>query len=142
MDDFKALAIGVFGGLIVLGISKVYRAYRIKSLKQDIELLEFEKGHLAEMKRSSVEMNRSSFKALFAVLILIALANLIPAFFEFVGLFLHNELDALISVALWAMVLALTVKFYRRYDNLKNFKEATEEIEEKLNSLKEKVENS
>ncbi|WEJ63473.1 hypothetical protein [Thiomicrorhabdus lithotrophica] len=48
----------------------------------------------------------------------------------------------MISVALWAMVLALTVKFYRRYDNLKNFKEATEEIEEKLNSLTEKVENS
>jgi hypothetical protein len=140
MENLKALFIGVLGGLIVLGISKAYRAYRVKSLKQDVELLEFEKKHLAEMKKSSVEMNRSSFRALFAVLMLIALANLIPTFLSFTGLFRATILSSAVSIVLWAMVFGLSVGFWRRYDNLKNFKEATKKIEEKLAKLRRKVE--
>ena len=142
MDDLKTLAIGVIGGLIVIGLSKVFRAYRKKTLRDDIEFAEYEKKHLAEMKRSSVEMNRSSFRALFAVLAFIALANLVPSFFNFVGIGLISKAGETVTLILWAMVLGLAIKFWRRYDNLKNFKEATAKLEEKIEKLKSKYDNS
>ena len=142
MEDLKALAIGVLGGLIVIWLSKLFRAYRKKSLRDDIEFVEYEKKHLAEMKRSSVEMNRSSFRALFAVLTFIALANLVPAVLRFAGIGVVSKAGDFVALMLWAFVLVLAIKFWRRYDNLKNFKEATAKLEEKLELLKSKYENS
>jgi len=141
MEDIKTLIIGILGGVVVLALSKAYRAYRIKTLKQDIEFLEFEKNHLAEMKRSSVERNRSSFRALFAVLMFIALANFLPILFSLAGLFQSGHFNMFVNLILWGMVLGLSGKFWRRYDNLKNFKEATQKMEEKLARLKEKILN-
>ena len=141
MEDLKSLSIGVLGGLIVLGLSKLYRAYRKKNLREDIEFVEYEKKHLAEMKRSSVEMNRSSFRALFAVLMLIALANLVPSLLIAVGIGFVSKIGAVINPFLWGAVFVLALKFWRRYDNLKNFKEATAQMDEKLELLKSKYEN-
>lgn len=139
MDDLKALMIGVFGGLIVLGLSKAFRAYRKKSLIEDIEFTEFEKNHLAEMKRSSVEMNRSSFRAIFVVLIFIALANLLPSVLELSG---AAEVGNFIAIFLWFMVLVFTITFYKRYDSLKKFKEATARLDVKLDKLRAKYDES
>jgi uncharacterized YccA/Bax inhibitor family protein len=111
-------------------------------LRDDIEFAEYEKRHLAEMKRSNVEMNRSSFRALFAVLSFIALANLVPSFFSTVSIPLISEAGEIVGAILWAMVLILAIKFWRRYDNLKNFQEATAKLEEKIEQLKCKYENS
>ncbi len=142
MDDIKTLAIGVLGGLIVIGLSKILRAYQKKTLRDDIEFVEYEKNHLAEMKRSSVEMNRSSFRALFAVFIFIALANLIPSLFRIIGIDAISKAGEMVALILWVMVLVLAIKFWQRYDNLKNFKEATAKLEEKLELLKSKYESS
>ncbi len=87
-------------------------------------------------------MNRSSFRALFAVLTFIALANLIPTLLSVSSIFKTSNIGTSASLMLWALVLGLSVKFWRRYDNLKNFKEASKKMEEKLLKLREKVENS
>jgi hypothetical protein len=142
MDDLRSIAVGVIAGLIVIGLSRVFRAYRKRVLRDDIEFAEYEKRHLAEMKRSNVEMNRSSFRALFAVLSFIALANLVPSFFSTVSIPLISEAGEIVGAILWAMVLILAIKFWRRYDNLKNFQEATAKLEEKIEQLKCKYENS
>jgi len=142
MEDLKALVVGVFGGLIVIGLSKLLRAYRKRSLRDDIEFAEYEKNHLAEMKKSSVEMNRSSFRALFAVLMLMALANLLPRALDLIGLGAMSKMGDLMALFLWAMVVGLAAKFWRRYDKLKNYKEATAKLDEKLELLKAKYENS
>jgi hypothetical protein len=142
MEDFKSLLIGIVGGLIVLLIAKLFRAYQRKSILQDIEILEFEKKHLEDMKRSSVEMNRSSFRALFAVLMFVALANLIPMMFNFSKMIFSLNIPELFSFFLWAFVFALSAKFWRRYDDLKNFKEATQRIDDKLSKLRAKVDGN
>lgn len=142
MDDLKALAIGVFGGLIVIGLSKIFRSYQKMSLQDDIELIEYEKNHLAEMKRSSIEMNRSSFRSLFTVLMLIALAKIVPAIFQFTDIGIICKTGEVIALILWTGVLALAIKYWRRYDNLKNFKQATAKLDEKLALLKSKHENN
>ncbi len=40
MEDLRTLVIGVIGGLLVIGISKLYKAFRKKSLREDIEFIE------------------------------------------------------------------------------------------------------
>ena len=140
MDDLKSLLLGVIGGLIVLGIVKIYRAYKRSSLKTDIEFIEFEKKHLEAMKKSSVEMNRSSFRAIFLVFILIGLANLIPAFIEFVQIDdLSTRFPKLINAFIWATAIGICFKFHSRYDNLKNYNAALEKFDRKLEKLNEKL---
>lgn len=92
------------------------------------------------MKRSSVEMNRSSFRVLFTILILIALANLIPQLFKFSGVILFSKIGDLLSLILWALVLGLAINFWRRYENLRNFKESTSKLDKKLELLKSRYE--
>ncbi len=83
MNDLRSLLIGIVGSFIVLGINRIYRAHKIKNIRMDIENLEFEKNRLEVMSKSSVKMNMLSFKAIFALMALIGLANLVPTFFEF-----------------------------------------------------------
>jgi Na+/H+ antiporter NhaD/arsenite permease-like protein len=142
MEDLKTLLLGIAGGLLVLAISKAYRAYRRKSIQDDISFTEYEKKHLEEMKRSSVEMNRSSFRALFALCLLIGLANLIPMFLKFVNAEKLSEISSLISLVIWSVFVGLSIKFWRRYDNLKNYKEATRKMDEKLEILQVKLQKN
>lgn len=142
MEDLKSLVIGVVGGFIVLGVSSIRRAYTKKSLRDDIEFVEYEINHLSEMKRSSVEMNRSSFQALFAVLTLIAIANVVPVVTHLFGVDVVTKLGEYLQLLLWGAVLGLAVKFWRRYHNLKNFKEATAKLDRKLELLRSKYQKS
>jgi magnesium-transporting ATPase (P-type) len=142
MEELKNLAIGITGGLVVLVISKLYRTYRKKSIREDIELLEYEKNHLSEMKRSSVEMNRTSFRAIFSVLMFIGFANLIPYINFFAGSVISPKISGLWGIVLWIIVIALSISFWQRYDNLKNFKKATAKMNDKLEKLRSKYENS
>ncbi len=92
------------------------------------------------MKRSSVEMNRSSFRAIFVVLLFVGFANLIPYIQSFAGAVVPFNLFKILGVALWVLVIALSLTFWRRYDNLKNFKEATAKMDDKLEKLRSKHE--
>jgi len=142
MSDIKSLIIGIIGGLIVLGISNAYKHYKKKTIREDIQFLEFEKQHLGEMKKSSVEMNRSSFRAIFFLFLLMGVANLIPELILQVSNNALNGLSSFISMIVWGLFTALAIKFWRRYGNLKNFKEANKRMEEKLDKLKSKLESS
>lgn len=139
MEDVKTLFIGVLGGLMVLGIAKAYKLYRHKSVQEDIKFLEFEKKHLGEMKRSSVEMNRSSFRAIFALFLFVGLANLIPRIFDFINAEALSGLSSLVTLIIWAMFVGLCIKFWRRYENLKNFKEAMDKLDKKIEKLRGKL---
>lgn len=139
MEDLKTLLIGVLGGLMVLGIAKAYKSYRHKSVQEDIKFLEFEKKHLGEMKKSSVEMNRSSFRAIFALFLFIGLANLTPRLFDLINAEALSGLSSLVTIIIWAMFIGLCIKFWRRYENLKNFKEAMDKLDEKIEKLRGKL---
>lgn len=139
MEDVKTLFIGVLGGLMVLGIAKAYKSYRHKSVQEDIKFLEFEKKHLGEMKRSSVEMNRSSFRAIFALFLFIGLANQTPLIFDLINAEALSGLSSLVTMIIWAMFIGLCIKFWRRYENLKNFKEAMDKLDEKIEKLRGKL---
>ncbi|MQX53468.1 hypothetical protein [Alcanivorax sediminis] len=139
MEDIKTLFIGVLGGLMVLGIAKAYKSYRNKSVQEDIKFLEFEKKHLGEMKKSSVEMNRSSFRAIFALFLFIGLANLTPRFFDLINVEALSGLSSLVTMIIWAMFIGLCIKFWRRYENLKNFKEAMDKLDDKIEKLRGKL---
>lgn len=142
MEDFKALLLGIIGGIIVLGLARAYRGYRRKSIQDDIKFLEFEKQHLEEMKRSSVEMNRSSFRAIFALFLFIGLANLLPKFLIFVDSEAFNLISSIMTLVIWSLFVGLCIKFWRRYDNLKNYKDATHKMNKKLEMLQSKLQNN
>jgi hypothetical protein len=139
MEDLRSLFIGVLGGLIVLGIVKTYNLYKIKSIREDIKFLEFEKNHLSEMKRSGVEMNRISFRAIFALFFLMGLANLTPKLFTLADAEAAPGISLLITMIIWAIFIGLCIKFWRRYDNLKNFKDTISRIDTKLENLRDKL---
>lgn len=139
MEDVKALLIGISGGLVVLALSKVYRGFRKRSIQDDIRFLEFERQHLEEMKRSSVELNRSSFRAIFALFLFIGLSNLSTIFFAVIDPVALSGVSSLFNLLIWAMFVGLCIKFWRRYDNLKNYKEATRKMNERLETLQDKL---
>lgn len=142
MEDLKSLMIGIIGGLIVIGMSKLYKAYRKKSILEDIEFLEYEKRHLEEMKRSSVEMNRSSFRSVFALFLLIGIANLAQIVFSLINVEVLAGLFDFLTLAIWATFVGLCIKLWRRYDNLKNYNEAIAIMNERLVKLQRRIHNS
>jgi len=139
MENVNSLAIGVAGGLIVLGVQKVWRIYHRKSIKDDIELLGLERKHLEEMKRSSVEMNRSAFRSIFLLFAVVCLANIFPLFITAVNQETSFGISIMLTLVFWAAALGLSLKFFKRYDNLKNFSEAIKKIDVKLERLNQKI---
>ena len=142
MEEFKALFWSVIGGFIVLAIAKIYRSYKMKSIKNDIDLIEFEMSHLEAMKKSSVEMNRSSFKGIFFILFLISLSNVIPHAFSFLIGGDFSNASSFIAFSLWVLTSAVALKLWKRYDNIKNFKDACTRLEAKKQKLEMKLKNS
>lgn len=138
MDDLRALIIGIIGAFIVLGIQRVYRKYQLKSINQDIEVLEMEKNHLEAMKASSVEMSRSAYKSVFIIFSLISVGELASSLIEIV-VNDNKTISNIIALAVWSSVLGLSLKFTKRYHNLGNYERSIEQMEEKLHVLKEKA---
>ena len=131
---------GAIGSLITVLIIKIITLFHQKTIRDDISFLEYEKEHLAEMKRSSVAMNRSSFRAIFLVLFLIGLANVVHNLFKLAA---FSETTSLFfSMALWMLVAAVSLKFFRRYEHLKNYKEYVKNSDIKLKKLNSKVKKS
>lgn len=83
--DLKSLAIGILCALIVMTVVAGFNRTRIKSLRDEISFIDFEIEQLGAIRKSSVEMNRSSFKGIFALFFLFGLANLIPLAFNLAG---------------------------------------------------------
>lgn len=138
----EGIIIGVAGSLIAAGIillaSKYYKKFQKSRMLSDIEMLTYEKEHLEEMKRSSVQMSRSSFRAIFAVLIMFSIGGGVPHFAEF----LHSEGTAfysLLSVFVWSSAGGVSYKYFRRFNDLNSMKSALARIDGKLEKLNSKL---
>ncbi|EGR4437047.1 hypothetical protein DDN22_18595, partial [Vibrio cholerae] len=127
--DVKSLLIGILGTVIVMFVVAVYKKSRAKSLKDDIDLIDFEIEHLGKIRKSSVEMSRSSFKGIFAMFFLFGLANLIPLAFDLVGLGNLFRIPQITSLILWSAFVGVAYRWWKRYDNLKNYQEAIAKLE-------------
>jgi len=131
MDDLKSLLIGIIGTLIVMLGVHFFKSQRRKSLKEDVELIELELQVLEKMKRSSVEMNRASFRGLYALLFLFGLTNLVTSTFEWFAIQWLDHLKYIILVLIWSTFVAIALVWWKRYDNLKNYSEAVNRLQEK-----------
>lgn len=143
MEEMKTLFIGILGGVIVIVISWLFKQHRMKSIKEDIALYGYEKKHLEEMKKSSVEMSRSSFRDIFKLFMLMGLANVISSLFEYFEAYVTFKyipiISALLVFIIWGVLLGLSIRFCRRYENLKNIKSATERYDFKMQQLQNKL---
>lgn len=142
MDQLNNLVFSVIGGLITVGIIKIFHAYRKKSIRDDLEIIELEKTVLEGMKKSSVEMNRNSFRAIFFVFTLISLANVISHSGQIINSTKLVNFTELITSILWLLAAATSIKLWKRYNNLKDFKEACGRMDQKIEKLKVKLEKS
>ncbi|MGF1792930.1 hypothetical protein L4D21_20240 [Photobacterium profundum] len=129
--DLKSLLIGILGTVIVMAFVAAYKKTRAKSLKDDIDLIDFEIEHLGKIRKSSVEMSRSSFKGIFSLFFLFGLANLIPNVFDLAGLGNLLHIPQITSLILWAAFVGVAYRWWKRYENLKNYQEAIVEFEKK-----------
>lgn len=137
-EDLKGLVIGVVGSVAVLVGHGYYKRLKRSNILTDIEMLTYEKEHLEGMKRSSVQMSRSSFRAIFAVLIMFSIGGAIPHFAEF----LHSGGTAfysLLSVFVWSGAGGISYKYFRRFNDLNSMKAAFARIDGKLEKLNSKL---
>lgn len=137
--DLKSLVIGIFGTLIVMAVVAGFKRTRIKSLRDDITFIDFEIEQLSKIRKSSVEMNRSSFKGIFAMFFLFGLANLIPLAFELAGLENIFHIPQIASLALWSAFVGVAYRWWKRYDNLKNYQETIAQLESRKIENEEKL---
>lgn len=136
--DYKNIAYGLLVWAIATSLTWLYRRYRVSSIKSDIEMLTYEKEHLEEMKRFGIEMNRSSFRGIFAILIMFSIAGGIPHFVRFVesgGAAFY----ALLSLFVWAGAGGLSYKYFRRINDLKSMKSAIARIDSRIEKLNSKL---
>ncbi|NOI03376.1 hypothetical protein F0241_20045 [Vibrio kanaloae] len=131
MDDMKSLIIGIVGTLIVMFGVRIFNAHRRKSLKDDIDLIELELQVLDKMKRSSVEMNRASFRGLYALLFLFGISNVIEITFDWLNVPALEHIKHILSFTVWAAFIALAWIWWDRYENLKNYPVAVKRLNEK-----------
>ncbi|MGF1727053.1 hypothetical protein [Photobacterium nomapromontoriensis] len=138
MEDMKSLLIGVVGGFLVLAITYAFRMYRTKTLKNDIELLDLEIETLDKMKRSSVEMNRASFRGLYALLFLFGLINLIEKSLTYFAIEELTNASKIINISLWFSFSYLAFLWWQRYGMLRDYSKS----KDKLLGKKQKKENA
>ncbi|CCN33712.1 membrane hypothetical protein [Vibrio nigripulchritudo SO65] len=129
--DLKSLLMGILGTVIVMVATAAYKKTRAKALRDDIDLIDFEIEHLGKIRKSSVEMSRSSFKGIFAMFFLFGLVNLIPIAFELIGFGNYLRISQVASLILWFTFVLLAYRLWKRYDNLKNYQEAIAQLESK-----------
>lgn len=130
-NDIKELIIGIVGSIIIWFGTSFIKSIRKKSLKDDIEMIDLELEILERMKRSSVEMNRASFRGLYGLFFLFGLLNAIPAAFDWLNIPALFHIEHLIILTLWATFSGIAFIWWQRHDNLKHYSKAVERLEEK-----------
>jgi hypothetical protein len=135
-DDVRAIVLGVVSSIVASALifagAFAWRRYRRRAMKEDLEFLRLERQHLEAMKRSGVEMNRSSYRSLFFSLFLFALAEAIVTGLTYAG---AAQVGRITAMAVWILAAVATFKYFRRYENLKNYSEALKRIDEKIEHL-------
>ncbi|GHZ35620.1 membrane protein [Vibrio cholerae] len=130
-EDLKNLLIGIIGTLIVTWGSKFFKNQHRKSLEDDISLIDLELKALENMKRSSIEMSRVSFRGLYTLLFLFGLANIITLVFDWLGYPSLVHLRYILLVVIWFLFTTTALMWWKRYDNLKNYADAVKRLENK-----------
>ncbi len=128
IQDIKGLIIGIIGSLIVLAGTYLVKSFRRKSLKDDIEIIDLELEILERMKRSSVEMNRASFRGLYGLFFLFGLINSIPAVFDWLDILSLFHIKHLTVIGLWTAFSGVAFIWWQRHDNLKHYSTAVERL--------------
>lgn len=140
-NDLRAIVLGVLSSIVasalIFAAVFFWRRYRRNSMKDDLEFLRLERQHLEAMKRSGVEMNRSGYRSLFFSLFLFALAEAISTGLTYAG---AAQAGRVIAMSVWILAAVATFKYFRRYENLKNYSEALKRIDEKIDSLERQCE--
>ncbi len=132
MQDLKSVMLAV----AVIVAHSIYRKYRRSSILIDIDNLKYEKERLGAMKQSSAEMSRSAFRSLFSICIMICFAQSLTLSIEIISSgisFKH------IPLVVWVFGFALSITFWKRYDNLGNIDAATKRMNIKIEKLNNKL---
>ena len=127
---------GVIGTAVSFAIASGFKAYQRWNINDDIAMLQLERKHLEEIKKSSVAMNRSAFRSVFLILTLMAIAQAADAISDLIPGAQWPKV-ALVTVP-WLLVVIAGVTYLRRYDNLRNYEQSILEIDSKLVKLEEK----
>ncbi len=129
----------LIAAIILLIFQKLYKIFSKKNIRDDIAYWEFEKKHLEQIQRSSIQLTRSAFKSIFILSSVVSLTNIIPYFYLLVTKQSIHLLSDFVSLLLWAIIFGLSLTFLRRYVYLDNFNQSINKINEKLKKLNYKI---
>lgn len=132
-SDIRSAIVGLF----VVVIVSIFNRLRKSQIKQDIESLELDKQLINAMNKSSSEANRMGFRSV-AALFLVLFASLIAqSTYEVLkdGLAFFSVL----SLAFQAIGFAISIRIWRRYEDLADIESANQRINKKIDALHEKM---
>ncbi|KEQ16734.1 hypothetical protein [Endozoicomonas numazuensis] len=138
MEVANSLFYSVLGAAIWAICTKLYSVYRKKNIEESLKVLKLEKELLSAMEESSIEMNKSSFRMIFALSIVFGAANLLPATI----LFSNQEWGYIATYSemiMWGVFIGLACRFWKRHDDLRNFGKAMERFDIKIDKLNSKL---
>jgi Cu/Ag efflux pump CusA len=135
-----SLAMSVIGGLITLWIVYIYNKNRQAKLRTDREYLLIEKEVLQSMQKSSVQLNRISFRSVFAILVIFAFGFSVQAFEKL--LYQSTPMNIafrVIELGTFVICMFTAARCHKRYDHLKDMKSALDGLDKKIEKIDSKL---
>ena len=139
MSYLITFLLGVAGSLSATALWIYGRKKRKGYHLQRVEDLEYEKERIEAISRRPTELYRDSFRNLFYLIFIIALANMIGLAQSVISEPSHDWRRAFIEGGLWLVVSFLSIRYKNRIDSTYSKAESLAELDEKIAKIKGKV---
>lgn len=139
ITNFENLIIGVAGGLAVILIQWIWRQNKRSSLQESLQYLEWEKQYFNEILKSSVALNRNSFRSIFYILLFIGIANIISVVFRNANDIYIKYIGEALEMTAWSVVVFRSWKLFKLYSSFKNHKDTLEYMDNKIQSIRKNL---
>ena len=137
MEDLKALFIGMLGSILIIALSRVWRSFRVYSLKLDVKNLDAEISNIELISKSNPAFLIFSFQGIFIVLALLGFSYCFSVSMDFIksDRALLDWLELIFST----IPASIAVYFLGIYKHLNNVELAVTKMKLKKFDIEQKI---
>ncbi|MEI2742829.1 MAG: hypothetical protein V9G63_10420 [Candidatus Competibacter sp.] len=117
---------------------------RLKKLKQELRIIEYEKEHLEKIKRSGIALSRVIYSDIFWLLLYLSIGLGIPILGPVAAntiIFFKPIVQFLLPLAIpvWAVSIIIAIHNINKLNNLNNYAKTIEELDSKIQKIQQKI---
>lgn len=137
MEDLKALFIGMLGSILVIALSRIWRSFRVYSLKLDVKNLDADISNIELISKSNSALLIFSFKGVFIVLALLGFSYCFSVSMDFIksGRAFLDWVELIFST----IPASIAVYFLGVYKHLDNVELAVKKMRLKKFDIEQKI---